>query len=126
MCGDDFKHTYYKDYLSLEIHFNKSHFLCPYDDCKAKCYVAFQTENEVKAHLEIVHTRSGKQSTIVNANALLGFGRKDDDEDSHESKQYKKPVRKFELKDKEGVDFYFYFTQKYQLIHHKSHENRSG
>jgi hypothetical protein len=26
-----------------------------------------------------VHTRSGKQSTIVNANALLGFGIKDDE-----------------------------------------------
>jgi hypothetical protein len=70
---------YYKDYNSLEIHFNKSHFLCPYDECKSKCYVAFETENEVKAHLEIVHTRGGKQSTVVNANALLGFGRKDDD-----------------------------------------------
>lgn len=101
---------YYKDYNSLELHFNKSHFLCPYDECKSKCYVAFQTENEVKAHLEIVHTRSGKQSTIVNANALLGFGMKDDDESTHDSRQHKKPIRKFELKDKEGVDFYFYFT----------------
>jgi hypothetical protein len=32
-------------------------------------------------------------------------------------------VRKFELKDKEGVDFYFYFTQKYQMIHHKNHDS---
>jgi hypothetical protein len=70
---------YYKDYASLEIHFNKSHFLCPYDECKSKCYVAFQTENEVKAHLDIVHTRSGKSATSVNANALLGFGIKDDE-----------------------------------------------
>ena len=34
-------------------------------------------------------------------------------------------VRKFELKDKEGVDFYFYFTQKYQLTHHKNHDPKA-
>jgi E3 ubiquitin-protein ligase ZNF598 len=41
LCDDHYKNFYYNDYLSLETHFNKSHFLCPYDECKGKCYVAF-------------------------------------------------------------------------------------
>jgi hypothetical protein len=60
---------------------------------------------------------------VVNANALLGFGTKDDDNES--DKRHKKPVRSFELKDKEGVDYYFYFTQKYQMIHHKINDTRA-
>ena len=123
LCGDDHKHRYYKDYPSLEIHFNKSHFLCPYDDCKSKCYVAFRTENEVKAHLDIVHTRSGKLSTSVNANALLGFGVKGDEEENNDKRLKKQQGQKVELKDKEGVDFYFYFSYKYQMIHHKNNQD---
>ncbi len=59
----------------------------------------------------------------MNANALLGFGVKDDDDENERTQ--KKVVRKFELKDKEGVDFYFYFTQKYQMTHHKNHDPKT-
>ena len=72
LCGDYHKNVYYKDYESLERHFAMTHFLCPYETCKQKCYVAFQTENEMQAHMNIVH--KSKESTKVNANALLGFG----------------------------------------------------
>jgi len=41
LCDEFYKNTYYKDYASLELHFSKSHFICPYDACKSKCYVAF-------------------------------------------------------------------------------------
>ena len=55
LCGDYHKNVYYKEYESLEKHFAQTHFLCPYEQCKLKCYVAFQTENEMKAHINIVH-----------------------------------------------------------------------
>lgn len=71
LCGDSYKNVYYGSYKNLENHFAYTHFLCPYEMCKAKCYVAFRTEDELKTHIEIEHTaRGGKQ---VKANALLGF-----------------------------------------------------
>jgi hypothetical protein len=102
---------YYSDYPSLERHFSKSHYICPYDECKSKCYVAFETENEVKAHLEIMHIRGRTQTTNVNATALLGFRGADDEEDKFTRKKVVK--EKKELQDKEGVDFKYYFTNKY-------------
>lgn len=80
---------YYNDYISLELHFSKSHFICPYDDCKSKCYVAFQTENEQKAHLEIMHSRGRNTSKTVNATALLGF-KTNDENDEDRKKNIKK------------------------------------
>lgn len=105
---------YYKDYASLETHFNLSHFLCPYDSCKANCYVAFRSENEVSAHLEIMHRKTDSK---INANTLLNF---QDGKDENVRKH--KPVKEavFELKDEEGKDFNFYFSQKYQMIHAKN------
>jgi len=70
LCGEAYKNVYYSSYISLETHFAWSHFLCPYGQCKEKCYVAFSTENELKTHLEIEHKSREKQ---INANALLGF-----------------------------------------------------
>ena len=70
---------YYNDYESLERHFQRSHFICPYDSCKQKCYVAFQTENELQAHLNIAHSRKNEH-TKVNASALLGFLSNEDGE----------------------------------------------
>jgi len=71
--NDKLKNIYYKDYKSLEIHFSKTHFLCPYEMCKLKCFVAFKTEDELRAHLDIEHSNDNKKSGKVNANALLGF-----------------------------------------------------
>ena len=72
LCGENFPNMFYNNYESLEVHFSRSHFICPFEQCRQKCYVAFQTENELQAHLSIVHTKR-EQNTTVNANALLGF-----------------------------------------------------
>ena len=64
---------WYDNYEKLEIHFSRSHFMCPYDSCRSKCYVAFQTESELQAHLNIAHTQRAVDQSKVNANALLGF-----------------------------------------------------
>jgi hypothetical protein len=71
LCGDTYKNVFYSQYPNLENHFAYSHFLCPYENCKAKCYVAFRTEDELKTHIDIEHrAREIKQ---IKANALLGF-----------------------------------------------------
>ena len=41
LCGDYYKNMFYEGYESLEKHFAKTHYACPYDQCKQKCYVAF-------------------------------------------------------------------------------------
>ena len=58
----------------MEKHFAKSHFLCPYQDCKSKCYVVFSTESELVSHIDMIHRKSTESSKVVNANALLAFG----------------------------------------------------
>ena len=85
-----------------------------------KCYVAFQTENEMKAHMNIVHR--GKQTEKVNANALLGFStggggeHQDEEEEGFGGKErYKSKVIK--IQDKEGIDFSYYFSTKYTMKH---------
>lgn len=113
LCDDAYKNYYYSDYIKLEIHFQKSHFLCPYDDCKSKCYVAFQTENELKAHNEIIHMKKAINQS-ANVNSWLNF-KDDDDENTSKFKKVKQP--KNVLKDNEGIDFHYYFTQKYQMVH---------
>jgi hypothetical protein len=104
-----YKNIYYAGYPNLENHFAWSHFLCPYEICKAKCYVAFRTEDELQAHVDIEHKSKQKQ---IKANALLGF-----EYDPKENKHKKQT--KMEIKDQEGVDFSFYFSEKYNLIHEK-------
>ena len=41
--------------------------------------MAFATENEMKAHMNIVHTK--RKTDKVDANALLGFGAAKEEED---------------------------------------------
>ena len=55
LCSVHNKNVYYAEYTNLEKHFAISHFICPYEECKEKCYVAFKTENELKAHLDLAH-----------------------------------------------------------------------
>lgn len=92
----------------MENHFAWSHFLCPYESCKAKCYVAFRTEDELQAHVDIEHRSKDK---VIKANALLGF--------EYDQKKPKYKETKVEIKDSEGVDFSFYFSEKYNLVHDK-------
>jgi len=47
LCGENFRHMFYDHYESLETHFSRSHFICPFPECRQKCYVAFQTESEL-------------------------------------------------------------------------------
>jgi hypothetical protein len=86
---------YYKDYLTLEIHFGKSHFLCPYEECKSKCYVAFKSESEMISHINILHKKSNATSSVINANALLGFGsiKEADEEEKQKYKGQKRDER---------------------------------
>lgn len=65
-----------------------THHMCPYETCKAKCYVAFKTEDELRTHLDIEHNLAGGTITKggkIKANALLGFGAasKDDEKDDN-------------------------------------------
>jgi len=121
LCGDNFKNMFYKDYASLEIHFGASHFLCPYESCKSKCYVAFKTENEYKAHVDIIHRN---KDTKIKANTLLGF---QTDATEAPRKKFEEKRELVELQDNEGKDFSFYFSQRYQMIHqHKERSERGG
>lgn len=120
LCTDHHKNVYYKEYSTLETHFALSHFICPYEICKAKCFVAFRTEDELKAHLELEHKKSDKKE--VKANALLGFIT-DDVEDQDGGGRGRGRGRgkdgKFgrqeanAIKDTEGIDFSYYFSNKY-------------
>lgn len=106
---------HYDDYESLEKHFAKSHFLCPYDECKGKCYVAFKSEDELVSHIDMVHRRDrSEKSSVINANALLGFSMDTQQESikKEEKKKYQKE-EKPKLKDEEGADFSFWFSTKY-------------
>lgn len=107
----------------MESHFAISHFICPYEICKAKCFVAFRTEDELRAHLELEHKQGGDQKKQVKANALLGFIADDPEEadsgagrgrgrgrgrDGRYQKNEANPI-----KDSEGIDFGYYFSNKY-------------
>ena len=124
---------FYDSYERLEVHFTRSHFICPYEQCKQKCYVAFQTENELQAHLNIVHTKKSVEAK-VNANALLGFRVHDEEEKASSTyekrgkndKNNKEDKKQKKLQDTEGVDFAYYFSQKYMNEHTKFTDRGRG
>ena len=62
----------------------------------------------MQTHINIEHRARDKH---VNANVLLAF-----DYDKDEKRKNKK-FQKTEIRDSEGVDFSFYFSEKYNLIH---------
>ena len=117
LCGDHYKNVYYKEYTNLETHFAASHFICPYEICKAKCYVAFRTEDELKTHLDIEH-RNDKSGKIT-ANALHGFSNQEENEDDNGGRgrgrgrgrggKEKREDRQ-KILDNEGIDFAYYFS----------------
>lgn len=118
LCTDHHKHVYYKDYAALERHFAASHFICPYEICKAKGFVAFRTEEELRTHLDLEHNKVGENKKI-NANALLGFITKDDEENEDNGRgrgrgrgRGGKGGRQEAnlIKDTEGIDFSYYFS----------------
>lgn len=72
LCGDGYKHFFYKDYKGLEQHFDKTHYLCPDKTCKANCYIAFSTPEELTHHTAMIHQGQKVQDGAANS-LLLGF-----------------------------------------------------
>jgi hypothetical protein len=130
--------VYYKEYKNLEIHFAQTHHICPYESCKAKCYVAFKTEDELKTHFDIEHNQGGGDKAKkgkVAADALLGF--KDQTEEAKEDRGGRSTRGGRDnrretagrdngvvIKDKEGIDFNYYFSQKYALMHQNKRQHQ--
>ncbi len=50
LCSEKNKYVYYRDYHDLELHFQKSHYLCPNEICREKCFVVFGTLEELHIH----------------------------------------------------------------------------
>ncbi|KAI7901161.1 uncharacterized protein BX663DRAFT_553400 [Cokeromyces recurvatus] len=44
------QHQYYANYDSLEKHFKKEHYLCPYQECLNNKFVVFDSDIDLKAH----------------------------------------------------------------------------
>ena len=123
LCSHHHKNVYYGSYEDLEIHFEKTHFICPYDACKAKCYVAFKTEDELRTHLDIEHNQVNKEKKVISAKGLLGFDivedreaqlEAEDEERKGRKNKQKRDFNRTDLKDTQGVNFNYYFSEKYQ------------
>jgi hypothetical protein len=73
-----------------------------------------------------------REAKAIKANALLGFDYDTSSKDHHSGRGGgrggKGGYQKVEIKDSEGVDFSFYFSEKYNLVHEKRKKelNRDG
>ncbi len=98
--------------------------------------MAFRTEAELETHVAIEHkvksavTGGSKAGGAITANALLAFDTSKDDEDDYgggrggsrggrgrgrggRGGKQDHHEKQFEIKDQEGVNFKFYFSEKY-------------
>jgi hypothetical protein len=50
VCGKDHPHRYYRDYETLNQHFEQTHFTCRWKSCLDKGFVVFRTEEEREFH----------------------------------------------------------------------------
>lgn len=69
-----------------------------------KCFVAFRTEDELRAHIDIEHSNDNKKSGKVNANALLGFqvaGTTEEVDPEKDEKRGGKTQKKYAIKIKD-------------------------
>jgi hypothetical protein len=55
---------FFKDYKSLERHFDRGHFLCPDPSCRGARFVAFGTEIDYKGHMMEVHGSANVDTKI--------------------------------------------------------------
>jgi len=55
-------YQYFKDYKSLEEHFDKAHYLCPDPMCREQRNIVFSTALDLKAHTIAVHLSSRNMS----------------------------------------------------------------
>ena len=76
----------------------------------------------MQAHVDIEHKSKEKQ---IKANALLGFEYNEKDHNKEKTNPKFAKAKKFEIKDQEGVDFNFYFSEKYNFVHDKRHAHQS-
>lgn len=56
--GKKFKYIYYKNYQTMSVHFNESHFACKEQACIDKAFVVFRSEAELLNHYEHEHISS--------------------------------------------------------------------
>lgn len=59
------RYRYYGAYKNLDTHFKMSHYSCPEEVCKEKCFIAFRTRGELDKHMTSVHKKEGNQTTHV-------------------------------------------------------------
>lgn len=106
ICGDEYKNWYYKDYKSLENHFDKTHYLCKNKNCLKSLFVAFRTEEELSYHNYMLHQKGGGKRQD---DTLLGFKMNDDGTSKG------KDTEEIKFKDEEAVDFGWYFSPEYKV-----------
>lgn len=58
--GPEFRYTFFKDYPSLRIHFDKTHYACQDKKCLAEAFVVFRTQAELQNHHENRHLGNTK------------------------------------------------------------------
>mmetsp|Transcript_11383 Transcript_11383/g.9791 ORF Transcript_11383/g.9791 Transcript_11383/m.9791 type:complete len:260 (+) Transcript_11383:388-1167(+) len=111
-CPPEYKQIWYKNYDTLEIHYNLSHYLCQDSVCR-KSHTVFRTAAELEHHVAKVHRSdinvNSKQMKSINQNLIVSMA----NFNYGDSDQRKTKKEKVFLKDKEGVDF------EPQLLSHK-------
>jgi len=102
LCSDQFKYKYYRDYSELEKHFQKSHYLCLNELCRAKCFVVFGTLEELHIHNHKEHGAAGPTKGLTLDALKVGLFQSSDDVPS-----------KSGVNDGIGIDFGHYFSNEY-------------
>ena len=69
--GKKYKYIFYRDYASLNIHFNKTHFACREKECINKAFIAFRSEAELINHYEHEHTSSKSKGKNKNKGKII-------------------------------------------------------
>ena len=60
--GGELRHIYYKDYPSLRVHFDKTHFACQDKQCVQEAFVVFRSHAELSNHHQSRHMGGGGRS----------------------------------------------------------------
>ena len=102
LCAEKCKHIYYKDYKDLELHFQKSHYLCANEVCRDKCFVVFGTLEELHIHNHKEHGAFGPAKGLSMDALKAGFFTSSDIVPS-----------KSLVNDGVGTDFSHYFSNEY-------------
>eukprot|EP01022_Parablepharisma_sp_SALTPOND_P015103 TRINITY_DN2107_c0_g1_i1.p2 TRINITY_DN2107_c0_g1~~TRINITY_DN2107_c0_g1_i1.p2 ORF type:complete len:721 (-),score=101.04 TRINITY_DN2107_c0_g1_i1:11556-13718(-) len=113
LCPEKYKYMYYKDYKDLELHFQKSHYLCPNETCRAKCFVVFGTLEELHIHNHKEHGGFGPSKGLKLDALKVGLFSSGEDIPT-----------KDEVNDGVGVDFSQYFSPEYYSRLREEHEEK--